>query len=183
MNHLKKAKDNIRQLITYYSPHNPNLSRLVGRERVFSCILALRSRLELRQVAVVVTLHFQVEDLGIAVGCGSDELRVEELENAVADGGQLGLDLRSVAFDGGDVGLVASALLLLLDGGDYPPGGTAGADDVLVGDGEEVALLDGELVAVDGTDDLLHELDHLLVALGLLGELGHVHILLAWGRH
>ncbi|GER34467.1 D-lactate dehydrogenase, partial [Striga asiatica] len=133
------------------------------------------SCLELRQIAVVVALHLQVEDLGISTGCRSDELRVEEVENAVADGGELGLDLGSVAFDGRDVSVVAAALLLLLNGGDYPPGGAAGADDV--------SLLHGQLVAVDGTDDLLHELNHLLVALGLLGHLGHVHIFLAWGRH
>ena len=38
-------------------------------------------------------------------------------------------------------------LLLLLDGGDYAPGGTTGANYILVGDGEEVALIDREFTA------------------------------------
>jgi len=48
------------------------------------------------------------------------------------------------------VGLVPAALLLLLDGGDDPPRGPAGADDVLVGDGQQVALLDSHLVPSAG---------------------------------
>ncbi|KAM2479552.1 hypothetical protein PS1_003284 [Malus domestica] len=36
---------------------------------------------------------------------------------------------------------VAAIFLFLLDGGDDTLGGTAGADDVLIGDGEEVVLL------------------------------------------
>jgi hypothetical protein len=38
-------------------------------------------------------------------------------------------------------------LLLLLDGGDDAPGGTAGTNNVLVGNGEEVALIDSEFAA------------------------------------
>ena len=130
---------------------------------------------------MVIALHLEIKDLGIAGDGGGDEPGVEELENAVADVGELGLDLGSVVTDRGDVVVVAAALLLLLDGGDDAPGGTAGADDVLVGDGEEVALLDGELLFIGGGGDLLDELDHLLVALGLLGKLGHVDVLFAGG--
>lgn len=129
---------------------------------------------------MVVSLHFEVKDLGVAGGGGGNKARVEELEDSVADVGELALDLGSVVADDSDVVLVASALLLLLDGGDDAPGGASGADDVLVGDGEEVALLHREFLVVGGRRDLLHELDHLLVALGLLGELGHVHELFAW---
>lgn len=41
--------------------------------------------------------------------------------------------------------LRALGLLLLLDGGDDAPGGTAGTNNVLVSDGQEVALIDGKL--------------------------------------
>ena len=44
--------------------------------------------------------------------------------------------------------LVPAALLLLLDGGDDPPRGPAGADDILVGDGQQVALLHRELFPI-----------------------------------
>lgn len=118
---------------------------------------------------------------------------VKDLEDVVADLGQLGLDLLAVLLDQSDLGGVALSLLLLLDRSDYSPGSTASADDVLVGDGEKVALLDSE-VAVLGSDDL-HVLNHLcesrisitaarnafsrhheptLVALGLLGQLGQI---------
>lgn len=43
--------------------------------------------------------------------------------------------------------LRALGLLLLLNGGDNAPRGTAGTDNVLVRDGEEVALVDSELAA------------------------------------
>lgn len=48
---------------------------------------------------------------------------------------------------------VAAGLPLLVDGGN------AGADDVLVGDEEEVALHHGELLGFVQTGDLLHELN------------------------
>ena len=134
-------------------------------------------------VPVVVPLHLEVEDLGLGGAGGGDKVGVEEREDAVADAGELGLDLGAVGADGGGVGLVPAALLLLLDGGDDPPRGPAGADDVLVGDGQQVALLDGELLPAAGAArrarHALHELHHLLVPLRLLGELRHVHALLA----
>ena len=129
---------------------------------------------------MVVALHFEVKDLGVAGGGGGNKARVEELEDSVADVGEFALDLGSVVADDGDVVLVASALLLLLDGGDDAPGSASGADDVLVGNREEVALLDREFLVLSGGRDLLHELHHLLVALGLLRQLGHVHELFAW---
>jgi hypothetical protein len=106
---------------------------------------------------------------------------VEDLEDVLADLGELGLDLLPVGLDHGDLGLVALRLLLLLDGGDDAPRRTASADDVLVSDREEVALLNGELLV--GRGDGLHVLDHLLVALSLLGKLGEVDGVFARSRH
>lgn len=153
------------------------LSSFVGGQSALSSLLALGAGLELSKIAMVIALHLEVEDLGVAGEGGRDEPRVEQLENAIADVGELGLDLGSVVADHGDVVVVAAALLLLLDGGDDAPGGPASADHVLVGDGEEVALLHGQLLLLGGGRDLLDELHHLLVALSLLRELRHVHVL------
>lgn len=158
--------------------HGYVLSGLVGCEGGVGGVLALGGGLELGEVAVVVALHLEVEDLGLGGAGGRDEVGVEEGEDAVADLGELGLDLAAVGPDGSGVGLVAPAFLLLLDGGDDPPGGPAGADDVLVGDGQQVALLDGELLPgagpAGGLGHALHELHHLLVPLRLLRQLRHV---------
>ncbi|KAG2391624.1 uncharacterized protein HKW66_Vig0126150 [Vigna angularis] len=59
---------------------------------------------------VVIALHLEVEDLRIAGGSRGNKARVEELENTVADVGELGLDLGSVVADDGDVILVVTAL-------------------------------------------------------------------------
>lgn len=131
-----------------------------------------------------------VEDLGLAALSRGDEVAVKALEDVLADLGKLGLDLLAVLLDESDLGLVVLGLLLLLDRGDDSPRGTAGTNDVLVGDGQEVALLNGELLICGGNG--LHVLDHLcrrasacmlsqqsgikltLIALGLLGQLGQV---------
>lgn len=103
--------------------------------------------------------HLVVEDLGLSRLGRRNQVLVKNIENVIADLGKLGLNLLAVLLDKGNLGRVALRLLLLLDRSDYSPRGTAGTNDVLVGDGEEVALLDGQ-VAVLGGDDL-HVLDHL----------------------
>lgn len=128
---------------------------------------------------MVISLHFEVKNLGISGSGGGNESGIEKLEDSIANIGEFGLNFGSIVTDHRDMVVVASALLLLFDGGNDTPGSPASADDVLVGDRKEVSLLDGELLLVEGSGNLLHELDHLLVALGLLGKLGHVNILLA----
>lgn len=115
-------------------------------------------------------VHLVVENLGLAGGGVGDEALVQDIENILADLLELELDLAAVLLDGGDVLVRALGLLLLLDGGDDAPRGTASADNVLVGNAEEVALVNGELTAQ--LSDLLHVGDHLIVALGLLAETG-----------
>lgn len=160
-----------------------NLSGFISSEGALGGFLTLGSGLELSQVPVIISLHLQIENLGVTRRSGRNEAGVKKLQDAVADRGKLGLDLGAVISDRGDVVLVAAALLFLFDGGNNAPAGTAGADDVLVSDGEEVAFLNGEfLAALDGGGDFFHELDHFLVALGLLSELRHVHVLLARRR-
>jgi hypothetical protein len=130
-------------------------------------------------------VHLVVEDLGLAALRGGDEVTVKALEDVLADLGKLGLD------DESNLGLVALGLFLLLNRGDDSPRSTAGTDDVLVSNGQKVALLNGELLVCAGNS--LHVLDHLcrggsaaclrisctdeltLIALGLLGQLGQVN--------
>ena len=118
---------------------------------------------------MVITLHLVEEYLGLLGGGVGDEGLLDDAEDVVADVDELGLDLGLVVLDDGHLVGVA----LLLDGGDDAPRRTAGTDDVLVGDGEKVALLNGELLGLLG--HLLHVGDHLIEALGLLGKLGLVH--------
>ena len=92
-----------------------------------------------------------VEDLALAsLGLG-DEALVEDGEDILADLLELKLDLLAVLADDTDVLVGALGVLLLLDAGDDSPGSTTGADEVLVGDGKEVALVDCELATdLDG---------------------------------
>jgi hypothetical protein len=91
--------------------------------------------------------HLVVEDLGLArLGLGNEGV-VKDVEDILADLLELGLDLLAVVADGANVLLRALGLLLLLDRGDDAPRRASGADNVLVGDGEEVALVDGQLTA------------------------------------
>jgi hypothetical protein len=113
-------------------------------------------------------IHLVVEHLGLAGSSVGDEGFIKDIENILANLLKLGLDLVAVLADGGHVLLRALGLLLLLDRGDDAPRGPAGANNVLVGDGQEVTLIDAELTAELG--DLLHVGDHLIVALGLLAE-------------
>lgn len=111
-----------------------------------------------------------VKDLGLARGSVGDERLVQNIENILADLLQLCFDLGTVFLNGRDVLVGTLGFFLLLNGRDDAPRGTAGANDVLVGNGEEVTLVDGQLTAELG--NLLHVGDHLIVALSLLAEAG-----------
>ena len=91
--------------------------------------------------------HLVVEDLGLSALSRGDQVAVKALEDVLADLGQLGLDLLAVLLDQSNLGLVALGLLLLLDRRDDAPRGTSCANDVLVSDGQEVALINGEFTA------------------------------------
>jgi hypothetical protein len=126
---------------------------LVGLEGGIGRSLAAVTNGELGQITVVVSLpvekvsfgrlnkhtrtgslHLVVEDLGLASLGGGDQVLVENLENVLADLGQLSLNLLAVFLDQGDLGLVALGFLFLLNRGDDPPRGTASTNDVFVGD-------------------------------------------------
>ena len=74
---------------------------------------------------MAIALVLEVEDFGVAGGGREDESSVEELEDSITNVGKIELDLGSVVVDHGDVVLVVVALLLLLDGGDDGPRGSA----------------------------------------------------------
>jgi len=132
-------------------------------------------------VSEIVTLHLKVEDLGLGGGGLLDEVVVEQVQNVLTVLGELVLELLLVVLDEGEVSGVL-ALLLLLDGGDGSPGGTSGPDGVLVGDGEEVSLFDGQLV-VEVEDDLLDVVEHVLESFGLFADLGHIDEFVSRKRH
>lgn len=100
-----------------------------------------------------------VEDLRLARGGRGDEVLVENIQDVLADLGQFALNLLPVTLDHLDLDLIALRLLLLLDGGNDTPRRTAGTDDILVRDGEEITLLDSELLV--RRSNALHVLNHL----------------------
>ena len=85
----------------------------------------------------------------------------------------------SVLANASNIILVALALLLLLDAGDDPPRGTTSADNVLVRHRQQIPLFHGKLLVMDQLSNFLHLFNHLVVPLGLLGQLGHVDTFLA----
>ena len=107
-----------------------------------------------------------VEDLGLAGLGRGDEMSIKDREDILADLGKLVLNLLAVLLDKGDLAGVSLGLLLLLDGGDNAPRGTAGTDDILVGNRKKVSLLDGEITVLRGNN--LHVLDHLCGAQALV---------------
>lgn len=146
-------------------PQGTYLVSLVGGG---SSCLTLAARSELSKVTVVVTLpvhqvnlgsnhvvlwttqsclHLVVEDLGLAsLGLGNEGL-VQNVEDIPADALEFLLDLQAVVTDDANVLLRTLGLLLLFDGGDDTPRGTAGADNVLVRNGQKVTLIDGKFAS------------------------------------
>lgn len=143
------------------------MSDFVSNESAFGSLVAFDSGFEFDKVSMVAVLHFEVKNLGISRSDEGNEFEIEKLEDSITYIGKLGLNFGYVVTDGRDMVVVASALLLLLDGGNAMSGVPASVDDVLVGDKKEVLL-------IKGSRDLLHELNHLLIA---LEKLGHVNVL------
>jgi len=71
------------------------------------------------QVSVVVTLHFEVEDFGLASRRLGDKMSVQQVENDLADVAELNLDLLSIFLSNGE--FLLAMLALLLDGADDSP--------------------------------------------------------------
>ena len=132
---------------------------LVGLKRIIGSRLATVANGELSKVTVVITFpveiisrwsyggciafhaHLMVEDLRFTAVSRGNQVLVENLEDVIADLGEFSFDLLAVLLDEGDLGLVALGLFFLFNGGDDSPRRTAGTDDVLVGNREEIPLL------------------------------------------
>lgn len=109
-----------------------------------------------------------VKDFGLSSSSVGDQVLVENLKHILANLLKLILNLGSIGLDGGQVPLGAAGSLLLLDGRDDAPASSATPDNILVGDTEQVTLIEAKLATQLG--HLLHVLDHLIVPLGLLAE-------------
>lgn len=85
-----------------------------------------------------------IENLRLARLSLGDEGFVENVQDILAHFLELSLDLLAVVTDDGNVLGGSLGFFLLLNRGNDAPGSTTGTDDVLVGDGEEIALVNGK---------------------------------------
>lgn len=72
-----------------------HLCSLVCEQGVLSGVLAIGTGLELRQIAVVVAFHLQIEHLGLARGGGGNEMVIQKLQDAGAYFAQFLLHLQT----------------------------------------------------------------------------------------
>jgi len=124
-------------------------------------------------VAVVVTDHLDEEALGLPVAGFAEDVLVDDINDTLAVLHELLLDDALVSGEGI---LELGVLGVLFDGLDGAAGGPLAGDEVLEGDGEQVALVGGDV----GTlllEDLFEEVDHILKTLGLLGNTGKEDVL------
>ena len=89
-------------------------------------------------------LHLMIENLGLSRLSLGDQRLIEDVKNILANLLEFGLNLLTVLADGRYVLVGAFRFLLLLDGGDDAPRSTSGTYNVLVGNREKVALIDGQ---------------------------------------
>lgn len=89
-------------------------------------------------------------------------------QHSGADGPELRLHLLPIVLD--KLHLLVAGVCLLLDAGDNPPGRASPPHHILVGHREQVALLVGQLGPL--LRHRLHAGGHVIVALGLLRQLG-----------
>ena len=156
------------------------VSLLVGLVGLVLDILKLSVLGVLSNVTVVVTDHLDEESLGLlgAVTVG-ENLIVDKSDDLVAVSNELGLDFGFVVKES----IVELRVLgVLLDGRDGAASGTLGADEVLEGNGEEVALI-GVNTTLLLLEDLLKEINHIFEALGLLGNTGEENLLFNFSGH
>lgn len=149
------------------------VSLVVGLEGVLLDLLHELALGVLGNVAVVVTDHLDEESLGLTLAGLGENLLLDHVDDELAVLGELGLNGSLVVGEG--IG-VLGVLWVLLDGGDGAAGSSLGGDEVLEGDGEEVALVGGDL-STFGVEDLGEELNHILESLGLLSNAGKENVL------
>jgi len=126
----------------------------------------------LGDVAVVVTDHLDEEGLGLTVAGLGEHLGVDGVDNALAVFVELALNGGLV---GGESVGVLGVLGVLLNGGNSAARGSLGGDQVLESDGEEVALVGGDLSTL-GVEDFTEEVNHVFEALSLLSNTGEENV-------
>ena len=155
------------------------VSLVVGLEGVLLDLLHELALGVLGDVSVVVTDHLDEESLWLAVAGLGEDLLVDHLDDHLAVSGQLVLDGGLVGGEG--VG-VLGVLGVLLDGGNGSAGSSLGRDEVLEGNGEEVALIGGNFSTL-GIEDLGEEVNHVFEALGLLSNSSEENVLFNTGHN
>ena len=149
------------------------VSLFVGLLSLLLDILKLRVLGVLGDVTIVVTYHLHEESLGLVGAIGAEHAVVDHVDDLLAVSGELGLDLSLV---GEKCRVEFGVLGVLLDGGDGAACGAFAADQVLEGNGEEVALVGVHRAALDD-EDFLKEIDHVFEAFGLLSDSGKENLL------
>ena len=149
------------------------VSLFVGLLSLLLDILKLRVLGVLGDVTIVVTYHLHEESLGLVGAFGAEHAVVDHVDDLLAVSGELGLDLSLV---GEKCRVEFGVLGVLLDGGDGAACGAFAADQVLEGNGEEVALVGVHRAALDD-EDFLKEINHVFKAFGLLSDSGKENLL------
>mmetsp|Transcript_41654 Transcript_41654/g.124516 ORF Transcript_41654/g.124516 Transcript_41654/m.124516 type:complete len:228 (-) Transcript_41654:269-952(-) len=160
-----------------------HLGGLVRVQRALGCAVTRVACFELCQVAVVVGLHLEVEHGCLGRTGRRNKVLVQQLQDLTADVVEFLLHSGTVALHQLDAALVGLHLLTLLNALQDAPRRAAGADQVLVGDGQQVALLDRQLLLSSQRGQLLHLVDHVLVPLRLLRQLRGVQESVTFVRH
>ena len=142
------------------------VSLLVGLLSLLLDILELSLLGVLGDVTIVVTYHLDEEGLGLVGAFGAEHAVVDHVDDLLAVSGELGLNLALV---GEKCRVEFGVLGVLLDGGDGAACGAFAADQVLEGNGKEVALVGVDGASLDN-EDFLKEIYHVFEAFGLLSD-------------
>ena len=136
-------------------------------------ILKLRLLGVFSDVTIVVAHHLHKEGLGLVGAFGAKHAAVDHVDDLLAVSGELSLDLALV---GKECRVELGVLRVLLDGGDRAASGAFAADQVLEGNGEEVALVGVHRASLDD-EDFFKEVHHVFEAFSLLSDSGKENLL------
>jgi hypothetical protein len=105
---------------------------------------------------VIISLHLVIEYFALLRLRIRDKLVLNNFQDVGTYIFELSLNLSLVRLNQGQLVGIA----LLLDGGDNSPTGASRSDHVLIRNGQQIPLLDGELLRLLGNG--LHVVDHLI---------------------
>lgn len=93
----------------------------------------------LRNVSVVISLHLEVENLGLRSGGLLDQLLIQQIKDILAVSGEFIFELLLVVLDQGQVSR-SLGLFFLLNRRDSSPSSSSSSNGVLVGNRQKVSL-------------------------------------------